>query len=192
MTSSNFADHTDLPEPSPHDVAAAAAGDCDAFRRIVERYQGMVYTMAYNLLGNHIDAEDASQEAFLRLHQKLSGFRGYSTFTTWFFRLALNAIIDYQRRDRKYGALPDVPEPVVDPVADVLRRDGYARVVRALGDLPPDYRLPLVLRDLYGLRYAEISDALDRPLGTIKACVHRGRTSLRLRLKASGALDGDD
>ena len=149
----------------------------------------MVYTMAYNLLGNHVDAEDASQEAFLRLHQKLSGFRGYSTFTTWFFRLALNAIIDYQRRERKYGALPDVPEPVADPEAEVLRRAGYATVMKALADLPPDYRLPLVLRDLYGLRYGEISDALDRPLGTVKACVHRGRTSLRLRLQASGAID---
>jgi RNA polymerase sigma factor (sigma-70 family) len=189
MTPSNFPDHTDLPEPSSHDLEAATAGDREAFRRIVERYQGMVYTMAYNLLGNHVDAEDASQEAFLRLHQKLSGFRGYSTFTTWFFRLALNAIIDYERRERKYGALPDVPEPVADPEAEALRRAGYATVMKALADLPPDYRLPLVLRDLYGLRYGEISDALDRPLGTIKACVHRGRTSLRLRLRASGALD---
>ncbi len=62
MTPSNLADHTDLPEPSQHDVEAAAEGDQEAFRRIVERYQGMVYTMAYNLLGNHVDAEDASQE----------------------------------------------------------------------------------------------------------------------------------
>jgi len=192
MTPSNFADHTDLPEPSPFDIAAAAGGDREAFRRIVERYQGMVYTMAYNLLGNHVDAEDASQEAFLRLHQKLNGFRGYSTFTTWFFRVALNAIIDYQRRDRKYGSLPDVPEPVADPEAEVLKRAGYANVIRALAELPPDYRLPLVLRDLYGLRYGEISDALDRPLGTVKACVHRGRTSLRLRLQASGAIDEED
>jgi len=189
MTPSNLPDHTNLPEPSPHDLEAATAGDREAFRRIVERYQGMVYTMAYNLLGNHVDAEDASQEAFLRLHQKLSGFRGYSTFTTWFFRLALNAILDYQRRERKYGALPDVPEPVADPEAEALRRAGYATVMKALADLPPDYRLPLVLRDIYGLRYGEISDALDRPLGTIKACVHRGRTSLRLRLRASGAID---
>jgi len=189
MTPSNVSDHTDLPEPSPHDVEAAAQGDREAFRRIVERYQGMVYTMAYNLLGNHVDAEDASQEAFLRLHQKLDGFLGYSTFTTWFFRLALNAIVDYQRRDRKYGSLPDVPEPVADPEAEALRRIGYGRVMKALADLPPDYRLALVLRDLYGLRYAEISDVLDRPLGTVKACVHRGRTSLRLRLQADGGFD---
>lgn len=190
MTPSNLADHTDLPEPSQHDVEAAAEGDQEAFRRIVERYQGMVYTMAYNLLGNHVDAEDASQEAFLRLHRKIGGFRGYSTFTTWFFRLAMNAIIDYQRRNRRHAVTPDVPEPVADPEADVLRRAGYANVMKALGDLPPDYRLPLVLRDLYGLRYGEISDALDRPLGTVKASVHRARTSLRLRLRADGGFDG--
>ena len=159
MTPSNSPDHTDLPEPSPHDLAAAAEGDREAFRRIVERYQGMVYTMAYNLLGNHVDAEDASQEAFLRLHQKLSGFRGYSTFTTWFFRLALNAIIDYQRRGRKFGALPDVPEPVADPVAEVLRRDGYARIIRARRPAP---RLPPAARDARPLRAALRRD-LRRP-----------------------------
>lgn len=170
-------------------MQAAAAGDREAFRRIVERYQGMVYTMAYNLLGNHVDAEDASQEVFLRLHQKLNGFRGRSTFTTWFFRLSMNSIIDYQRRRRRWSAEPTAPEPTADPEAEVLRRVGYEHLMQALADLPPDYRQPLVLRDLYGLAYAEISDALDRPVGTVKASVHRGRSSLRLRLRAEGATD---
>jgi RNA polymerase sigma-70 factor (ECF subfamily) len=189
MTPSNPSNKTDLPEPSPADVRAAAAGDSEAFRRIVERYQGMVYTMAYNLLGNHVDAEDAAQEVFLRLHQKLDGFRGRSTFTTWFFRLSMNAIIDYQRRWRRGAAEPTAPEPVADPEAEVLRRIGYEQLMQALADLPADYRMPLVLRDVYGLAYAEISEALDRPLGTVKASVHRGRNSLRLRLRATGAID---
>ena len=189
MSSSNPLIRQDLPEPSPRDLQAAADGDREAFRRIVERYQGMVYTMAYNLLGNHVDAEDAAQEVFLRLHQKLNGFHGLSSFTTWLFRLSMNAIIDYQRRWRRHAAEPDVPEPVSDPEAEVLRREGYRVVLQALAELPPDYRLPLVLRDLYGFSYAEISDAVDRPLGTVKASVHRGRNSLRLRMRASGAFD---
>ncbi len=191
MPSSNPSIRQDLPEPSPRDLQAAAGGDREAFRRIVERYEGMVYTMAYNLLGNHVDAEDAAQEVFLKLHQKLNGFHGLSSFTTWFFRLSMNAIIDYQRRWRRSAAEPDVPEPVSDPESEALRRIGYGVVLQALAELPPDYRLPLVLRDIYGLTYAEISDAVDRPLGTVKASVHRGRNSLRLRLRASGAFDAE-
>jgi len=189
MPPSNPLIRDDLPEPSPHDLQAAAGGDREAFRRIVERYQGMVYTMAYNLLGNHVDAEDAAQEVFLRLHQKLNGFHGLSSFSTWLFRLSTNAIIDYQRRWRRLAAQPDVPEPAADPESEVLRRVGYQAVLQALNELPPDYRVPLVLRDLYGLSYREVSDAVDRPLGTVKASVHRGRTSLRLRLRATGAFD---
>jgi RNA polymerase sigma-70 factor, ECF subfamily len=188
MTPSN-SHYQDLPEPSAHDVSAAAAGDRDAFRRIVERYQGMVYTMAYNMLGNHVDAEDAAQEVFLRLHRKLDGFAGRSSFTTWFFRLSMNAIVDYQRKWRRHAAPPDAPELAASPHDELLRRIGYETLLGALNELPPDYRTVVVMRDLYGMSYREISDALDRPLGTVKASVHRGRSSLRLRLRAAGAFD---
>jgi RNA polymerase sigma-70 factor (ECF subfamily) len=189
MSPSNSQSYRDLPEPSLRDVQAAAEGDGEAFRRIVERYQGMVYGLAYNMLGNHVDAEDAAQEVFLRLHQKLDGFHGLSAFSTWLFRLAVNAVVDYQRTWRRQAAEPSVPEPATDVEDEVLRRVGYAELLQAMGELPPDYRLPLVLRDVYGLAYREISDVLDRPLGTVKASVHRGRSSLRLRLRASGAFD---
>jgi len=152
---------------------------------------GICLNAARHLLGNHVDAEDAAQEVFLRLHQKLNGFRGRSTFTTWLFRLSVNAIIDYQRRWRRYEAQPDAPEPVADPEAEVLRRIGYRNLLQALAELPPDYRIPLVLRDLYGLTYNEISEAIDRPVGTVKASVHRGRNSLRLRLRACGVIDDE-
>jgi RNA polymerase sigma-70 factor (ECF subfamily) len=191
MSPSNSQSYRDLPEPSLRDVQAAAEGDGEAFRRIVERYQGMVYGLAYNMLGNHVDAEDAAQEVFLRLHQKLDGFHGLSAFSTWLFRLAVNAVVDYQRTWRRQAAEPSVPEPATDVEDEVLRRVGYAELLQAMGELPPDYRLPLVLRDVYGLAYREISDVLDRPLGTVKASVHRGRSSLRLRLRASGAFDSE-
>jgi RNA polymerase sigma-70 factor (ECF subfamily) len=179
------------------DVAKAQGGDKEAFGRLVERYQGMVYTLAYNATGNHVDAEDAAQEVFLRAYRKLPGFKGAAAFSTWLFRLAVNAIVDYQRRERRSAGAPgardaldsgDVPEVVGDLEAEVLERVGYRRLMQALADLPTDYRTPLVLRDIYGLEYEEISRRLDRPLGTVKACVHRGRNSLRLRLRGSGVL----
>src|SRR5674476_1221434 len=90
-------------------IKRATEGDAQAFKLIVERYQGMVYSVAYNVLGNHTDAEDAAQEAFLRCYRKLPQFRSEATFSTWLFRLALTASVDYKRRERRH------PEPVEMP-----------------------------------------------------------------------------
>ena len=92
MTPSNLHKWGLLPDPSPAELARAASGDVEAFTRIVERYQGMVYSVAYNVLGDHTDAEDAAQEAFLRCYRKLPQFRGEATFTTWLFRLASHRV----------------------------------------------------------------------------------------------------
>jgi RNA polymerase sigma-70 factor (ECF subfamily) len=184
MTASNLHKWATLPDPTPAELARAAAGDVDAFTSIVERYQGMVYSVAYNVLGNHTDAEDAAQEAFLRCYRKLPQYRAEATFSTWLFRLALTASVDYQRRERRR------PQPVETPdIAGAEQPelgDGItaSALTAALSDLPDDYRVPTVLRDIYGLPYQEIADLTARPLGTVKVMVHRGRASLRLRLKA--------
>jgi RNA polymerase sigma-70 factor (ECF subfamily) len=173
-----------LPDPAPADLARAAAGDHDAFRLIVERYQTMVYSVAYNVLGDRFAAEDAAQDAFLRCYRKLPQYRSEASFSTWLFRLALTTAVDARRRSARVatpvavsgdelGAMPDTD-------ADA------AGIVRALADLPEDYRTPTVLRDVYGLPYQEIAELTGRPLGTVKVMVHRGRASLRLRLKAAG------
>jgi RNA polymerase sigma-70 factor (ECF subfamily) len=178
--------------PQEPDVVRAMDGDKEAFARIVERYQGMVYTLAFNTLGSHVDAEDAAQEVFLRAYRKLPGFRGASAFSTWLFRLAVNTIIDYQRRERRAPVPVEVPERAAHADSEPLQRVGYGHLMSALAELPPDYRVPVVLRDVYGLEYKEIARVLDRPLGTVKAYVHRGRSALRLRLRGSGALDEEE
>jgi len=183
MTASNAHRWAALPDPSAVDLARAIAGDAEAFRLIVERYQGMVYSVAYNVLCNPSDAEDAAQEAFLRCYRKLPQYRSEASFGTWLFRVSLSAAIDYQRRERRR------PEPVEAPeIADVATPalgDGIttSMLVEALGDLPDDYRVPTVLRDIYGLPYQEIAELTRRPIGTVKVMVHRGRSSLRLRLR---------
>ena len=183
MPTSNPHKWSTLPDPTSADLSRAAAGDVDAFKSIVERYQGMVYSVAYNVLGNHTDAEDAAQEAFLRCYRKLPQYRSEATFSTWLFRLALTASVDYQRRERRRPEPVDVPDMVAGQ-PELGEGISAAALTAALHDLPDDYRVPTVLRDIYGLPYQEIADITARPLGTVKVMVHRGRASLRLRLQA--------
>ena len=187
MAASNLHKWATLPDPSPAELARAAEGDAQAFTLIVERYQGMVYSVAFNVLGDHTDAEDAAQEAFVRCYRKLSQFRSEATFSTWLFRLALSASVDYQRRERRHPEPVDVPDLVDEGSPDLDGGVTAATLAAALHDLPDDYRVPTVLRDIYGLPYQEIAEATGRPLGTVKVMVHRGRASLRLRLRAEGA-----
>lgn len=183
MAASNARERHPPPDPSPADLAAAAAGDQQAFRLIVERYQTMVYSIAYNVLGSHVDAEDAAQEAFLRCYRCLAEYRGEASFSTWLYRVALTTAVDYRRRERRRPQPVDVPD-VADDVEPELHGLTAADLTAALADLPEDYRTPTVLRDVYGLPYQEIADITGRPLGTVKVMVHRGRASLRLRLRA--------
>ncbi len=190
VTSSNLHKWAALPDPTPAEVRRAAGGDADAFKLIVERYQGMVYSVAYNVLGNHTDAEDAAQEAFLRCYRKLPQYRAEAAFSTWLFRLALSSTIDYQRREKRRPEPVEVPDLVDDSTPELGEGVTPATLTSALRDLPEDYRVPTVLRDVYGLPYQEIADLTGRPLGTVKVMVHRGRASLRLRLRAEGAGPG--
>jgi RNA polymerase sigma-70 factor (ECF subfamily) len=173
-----------LPDPSRAELDRAASGDVEAFKLIVERYQGLVYSVTYNVLGNHTDAEDAAQETFLRCYHKLPQYRGEAAFSTWLFRLALSAAVDYQRRERRRPEPVEVPDFAEETAPELGDGVTPAMLVEALAELPDDYRIPTVLRDIYGLPYQEIADVTGRPLGTVKVMVHRGRASLRLQLRS--------
>ena len=185
MATSNLHRWASLPDPSSAELGRAAEGDAEAFKLIVERYQGMVYSVAYNVLGSHTDAEDAAQDAFLRCYRKLSQYREEASFSTWLFRLALTTAVDYKRRERRHPEPVDVPE-LVDDAPELGEGVSAATITAALRDLPDDYRVPTVLRDIYGLPYQEIAHVTGRPLGTVKVLVHRGRASLRLKLRPAG------
>jgi RNA polymerase sigma-70 factor (ECF subfamily) len=184
MAASNRQDWRLPPDPSPADLARAAAGDRQAFRLIVERYQTMVYSIAYNVLGRHVDAEDAAQDAFLRCYRSLPQYRSEASFSTWLFRLSLTTALDRRRHERRQPEPAEMPEVADQRAFGAGEGVTAATIVRALGDLPEDYRTPTVLRDLYGLPYQEIAELTERPLGTVKVMVHRGRAALRLRLRA--------
>lgn len=176
-------------EPSLDELRLAAAGDRAAFTRLVEQHQTMVYSIAYNLLGNRQDAEDAAQEAFLRCFTKLGQFRGESSFATWLFRVSVTAAADLRRR-RPRGevelsdAALDVHAFVVADPADALVA---GELLAALAKLPAAQRLPVVLRDVYGMSYAEVAAMLHRPQGTVRVMVYRGRVALRKALRSGSA-----
>ena len=212
MVASNPSRWSRPPEPSPVELQHAADGDQRAFKVLVERYQGMVYSIAYSVLGNPADAEDAAQETFLRLYRKLGQFRGAASFTTWLYRLAVRVSVDEQRRRQRdadrydlaaalagvtrgsgreggdQGVGGTAAEPVADAEARALERLDAVALATALRELPAGYRLPVVLRDVHGLAYKEIAATTGRPLGTVKAMVNRGRGALRLQLRAAGIL----
>ena len=160
-------------------VAAAQAGDRDALEHLLRVHYDRLFGVCRRLTGNDADACDATQEALISLVRGLPRFDRRSRFTTWAYRIAVNAALDELRRRRRR------PEPGIEdhllaagdqdePGMSASRVD----VDAALRQLPPEFRAPVVLRDLCGLDYAEIGEVLSLPPGTVRSRIARGRAAL--------------
>jgi RNA polymerase sigma-70 factor, ECF subfamily len=170
-------------------VARAKAGDRKAFSELVRRHRSVVYRICYRILGNREDAEDATQEAFIRAYDKLDTFGGRSAFKTWMLRLAVNVGLNELDRAWRKRSLPLEPEatrrsspspsPEASPEADLLKSEAVDQLHKALRLLPPNHRAAVVLHDLEGLTYEEAADSLGVPEGTAKSWAHRGRRRLK-------------
>ncbi|MFI5338781.1 MAG: RNA polymerase sigma factor [Candidatus Methylomirabilales bacterium] len=182
-------------------VDRARAGDTGAFETLVRRHQGWVFTLAVRMLGDRAEAEDMAQEIFLKAYRGLKRFRGASRFSTWLHAIAshhcLNQVDARRRRPRPQrwaGDRPDHGEndspSVVERLADqapradaLVERTDLARLVQAeLANLTAEHRIILVLRDIQGLSYEEIAQALRLELGTVRSRLHRARMEMRARL----------
>jgi RNA polymerase sigma-70 factor (ECF subfamily) len=176
-----------------HDgLARARAGDLDAFESLVRTHQDRVYNLAYRITGNHEDASDAAQDAFVRAYQALARFREDAAFSTWLHRIATNAALDLVRRR---PAVPPVELPVHhpapdDPERDAARREIGRRVQAALANIPAEFRAAVVLRDLQGLSYEDVARVLKIPVGTVRSRISRGRDALRAQLTDLVASEG--
>jgi RNA polymerase sigma-70 factor (ECF subfamily) len=165
-------------------LARSRRGDLDAFERLVRVHQDRVYALAYRITGNHEDANDAAQEAFVKAFGGLRQFRGDAAFSTWLHRIASNAALDLVRRRPTAPpaelpldlAAPDGPEDVA------YRHEVQRRIHTALGRLPAEYRVAVVLRDLQGMAYDEIARVLHLPIGTVRSRISRAREALRVQL----------
>jgi RNA polymerase sigma-70 factor (ECF subfamily) len=168
-------------------LAAHLRGDRDAFGELVARHERRVYGLCLRILGNREDAEDAAQEAFVAALRRAATFRQAAAFSTWLYRIAVNAATDQARRRARVRALP-LDEDLADRSGPVGRDPGEevvtAVVVQAaLTRVAEEFRVAVVLCDLYRVPYAEAAQILEVPVGTVKSRVFRGRLALAAELE---------
>lgn len=179
--------------------------DEDAFREMIRTYQGDVFNLVYRMLGNWEEAEDLAQEVFVTVFKAIDNFRGDSKFSTWLYRIAVNTCKNrYKYLSRRaYHATQSLDElsersmtgrdggAAVPLQAQISRPDRMLEGLQmekaiqdAIAGLEEDQRLLIVLRDIQGLSYQEISTIARLPEGTVKSRLHRARMALKDRLKA--------
>ena len=195
-------------EAGPSDLEAvtrAAKGDHEAFRVLVERYQGRAYGLALRVMRDEEQARDVVQEAFLKAYRSLDRFEGRSSFYTWFYRVVMNLCIDAKRRqppgrmvewdeghalETPVGTGLDAVDPVRQqasgPAGDLERAELRETIRRAIEALPDDARQSLLLREVDGLGYSEIAKSLGIPKGTVMSRLHHARRRLRALLAEQG------
>jgi len=174
-------------------IAAAKRGDLKSFNRLVLAYQDLLYYQAYRVMGDPASAEDATQDAFISAFRKIKTFRGGS-FTACLLRIVTNACYDELRKRKRRPTTPLIPTDSADeeiespawledgsesPEDTAIRSDMRSALHHCLGELTPEYRTVVVLVDIQGLDYAEASQVIGRPLGTVKSRLARARLQMR-------------
>jgi RNA polymerase sigma-70 factor, ECF subfamily len=182
-----------LAQPDLGVLRKAQRGDERAFSIIVRTYETPVFNYVLRLVGDRALAEDLTQEVFLRVFQGLPRFSLRCKFTTWLFQVTKNRVLDElratERRPRHLVALEDVaPLEVVD--APIERGETVDALWRAIEQLTPDLKMALLLRDVTGLSYTEIADALEITLATVKWRIYKAREEVALSLAREGITFG--
>jgi RNA polymerase sigma-70 factor, ECF subfamily len=183
-----------LAQPDLGVLRKAQKGDERAFSLIVRAYETPVFNYVYRLVGDRTLAEDLTQEVFLRVFQGLPKFSLRCRFTTWLFQVTKNRVLDElrasERRPRSHVALEDLPPlEVVDQPFE--RMEAIDAVWRAVNYLNEDLKMALLLRDIVGLSYTEIADALEVTLATVKWRIYKAREDVQLALAREGITIGE-
>jgi len=181
-------------------VERAKRGDRQAFGRLVDEYKDKIYSYVSRMLGDPYEAEDVTQEAFVRAYRSLPRFRGASSFHTWLYRIASNLAIDVvRRRKRNDVSAFSLDEPLESDDGEYEReiaddtggpadatgtRETQVAVRRAIMDLPEKLRDVMILYELQGETYEDIAEILDVPLGTVKSRLFNARNQLKDRLQS--------
>ena len=180
-------------------VERARKGDRTAFGQLVDEYKDKIYNYVSRMLNDPYEAEDVTQEAFLRAYRSLSRFRGASSFHTWLYRIASNLAIDVVRKRKRQEPTFSLDEPLESDDGEYEReipdetgspedrtstRETRVAVRRAIMDLPDKLRDVMILYELQGETYEDIADILDVPLGTVKSRLFNARNRLKDSLEA--------
>jgi RNA polymerase sigma-70 factor (ECF subfamily) len=178
-----------LPQPDLGVLRKAQRGDERAFSIIVRTYEQPVYNYVLRLTGDRSLSEDLTQEVFLRVFQGLPSFSLRSRFTTWLFQVTKNRVLDelrsLERRPRSLMSIEDAP-PLEVYDAPYERAETIDALWRAVEDLNVDLKMALLLRDVVGMSYAEIADALEITLATVKWRIYTARDEVQLALAREG------
>jgi RNA polymerase sigma-70 factor (ECF subfamily) len=177
-------------------VAAAKRGDRDAFRTLFERYHRRAYALALGVVRNPDDALDVVQDGFIKAHRYLDRFEGTSSFYTWLYRIVMNLAIDHLRKNRRQPPVeldetrvdPDSDDPLVprilggNPGRALLDKQIRARIDQALDELSDNHRAVLVMRELDGMSYEDMAQAMSCSKGTIMSRLFHARRNMQKRL----------
>ena len=184
-------------------VRQAKLGEASAFRELVERYQQRAYSVAFGVLGNSEDARDVAQDSFLKAFKSLSRFRETSSFYTWLYRIVFNMAIDYRRKRYRQVELPvgrardldatsygientsrsPLLAKIPTPDQSLERNQIGAAIKEAIESLSPEHRAVVVLREIEGLSYSEISKVIKCSKGTVMSRLFHARRKLQKKLK---------
>ena len=178
-------------------LSLVSAGNVDAYGKIVARYNGRLYNFIYRFVGDRETAEDIVQETFLRAFRKRKEYRAIANFSTWLFTIAGNLAKSELRRRKRWRLFSierdeetdtgmELPDKSARP--DKIAESSLAdvQIQQAIASLPPNYRQVILLRDVQGMSYQEISEIVDCPVGTVKSRVNRARLKLQQKLKNEG------
>ena len=179
-------------------IESCLLGNTQMFSRLIDNYKNMVYDLAYRMSNNSHEAEDISQEAFMRAYQSLARFNPTYKFSTWLYQITLNIIRDrFKKKELNYVSL-DTPLETDDsefyhqpadltnnPEQIIAQKENLQAIQQAILSLPLKYREVIVLRHLQDLSYIEIANILKLPPGTVKVRLYRAREQLRKTLQDS-------
>lgn len=178
-------------------VRESRRGDREAFRELVERYQRKILAVCIGMVQNRDDALELTQETFVKAFENLKRFKGESSFYTWLYRIAVNLAIDHRRKDRRQAltSLSEKSPAGVELEAnlpDTEDRDPYQlaraheigdRVTQAIDELTPDHKAVILLREVEGLSYEDISRVMQCSKGTVMSRLHYARKKLQSKLR---------
>jgi len=177
-------------------VERVQQGDKQAFDILVLKYQNKIIQLAYRYVHDHDEAQDVAQEAFIKAYKSLDHFRGDSAFFTWIYRIAINTAknhlvasgrrppksdLDAQEAEQYDGA--EGLREYATPEHVLLRDELKETIASAINDLPDDLRTAITLRELEGLSYEEIAQAMDCPIGTVRSRIFRARDAIDVKLR---------
>ena len=179
-------------------VGRCQQGDTGAFDELITRYRQRCFAMIYQMVRNEEDAWDLAQDGFVKAWKSLAHFRGQSAFYTWLYRIMANVSLDWLRRKHVRGdaefddqlglrgmeeSAPTAPKPIMQPVERLADQEIRSRVDAAIEKLSPEHRAVIVLREIEGLDYQEIADAVGCSIGTVMSRLFYARKKLQSVLR---------